>query len=343
MSIKMSIESAENFPVPRTIIGQHLREEQTKHPEATGALSEIVRDLEIVAKKVSYTVSTAGIAEVYGATGQTNIHGENVLKLDEQANILFKDILRANPNIAGFASEEEDDFVTFPNGEDRKYIIWFDPLDGSSNFDVNVSIGSIFSIYKRLSESGVVTQKDFLQKGDEQVCAGYFLYGSSTMFVYTTGDGVHGFTLDPSFGEFVLSAEHTNINTPETGKTYSVNESYSDRWDLNVASYVQYLKSRDASRCSARYIGSLVADFHRNLLKGGVFLYPADKGHPDGKLRLNCELNPLAFIAEQAGGAATNGTHRILDLKPHALHQRSPIIIGSRKDVELFNKFLQAE
>ena len=334
----MSIENIRNSFNPKRI-EDHLVEEQFRHLEATGAFTKIIGDLEFVSKSISHTVKIAGISEAYGHTGKSNIHGENVLKLDDQANQLFKDILRKNPYIAGFASEEEDDLVTFPNGEKRKYIIWFDPLDGSSNFDVNVSIGSIFSIYRRTSKPGIVTQEDFLQKGSEQVCAGYFLYGSSTMFVYTTGNGVNGFTLDPITGHFLLSDFHTDIKTPKTGNTYSANESYSCMWNADVLEYIKHLKTRKDARCSARYIGSLVADFHRNLLKGGVFLYPADKHYPDGKLRLNYELNPLAFIAEQADGAATNGKARILGLNPQTLHQRSPVIIGSKEDVELFDRF----
>lgn len=320
-------------------IGRHIRQEQEKHPEATGALTEIISDLQLVAKQVSRTVSRAGLAGIYGATEQINVQGEQVLKLDRQANLDFKGILRTNPHIAGYASEEEEGFVAFENGDSRKYIVWFDPLDGSSNFDVNVSIGSIFAIYRRISESETVTEHDFLQPGTEQVCAGYFLYGSSTMFVYTTGDGVYGFTLDPSMGEFILSPEHIGIKIPEVGGYYSTNESYSNLWTPEVNNYVQYLKSRENAPCSARYIGSLVADCHRNLIKGGVFIYPADKKHPQGKLRLCCELNPLAFIFEQAGGLATDGGNRILDLKPQKLHQRSPVVIGSKFEVELFKKF----
>lgn len=323
-----------------TNIQVHLRKEQSLHPEATGALTSILTDLSLVAKSVSYLVNTAGIKDAYGSTGRTNIQGEHVIKLDEEANEQFKGVLQLNPHVAGYASEEEDSFVSFPEGDKRKYIVWFDPLDGSSNFDTNVSIGSIFAIYNKISDRQCpVDEKDFLQKGCEQVCSGYFLYGSSTMFVYTAGNGVYGFTLNPSIGEFVLPNGYSQIQTPETGKIYSINEGYSHRWFSNVTQYINHLKTREENPCSARYIGSLVADFHRNLLKGGVFVYPRDRKNPDGKLRLTCELNPLSFIAEQAGGMATDGRNRILDIAPQLLHQRSPVVMGSRREVELFKNF----
>lgn len=319
---------------------EHLRTEQRLHPEATGALTSILTDLSRVAKSVSYLVNTAGIQNAYGSTGRTNIQGEVVLKLDDRANEQFKHVLRLNPYVAGYASEEEKSFVYFDDKQEGKYLVWFDPLDGSSNFDTNVSIGSIFAIYKRVSnKSGRIEEIDFLQKGSEQVCAGYFLYGSSTMLVYTTGHGVFGFTLDPSVGEFVLPDVYAQIRIPEYGKIYSVNEANEHTWLPEVRNYIQHLKTRAENRCGLRYVGSLVADFHRNMLKGGVFLYPADTAHIEGKLRLNCELNPLAFVTEQAGGLATDGTNRILDIQPISLHQRSPVIIGSRREVELFKNF----
>lgn len=323
-----------------TNIQVHFLEQQSIHPEATGALTTTLIGLSLVAKEVSYLVNTAGLKDIHGFTGETNIQGEKVLKLDECANEKFKSVLRGNPYVAGYASEEESTFVSFDQGPRRKYIVWSDPLDGSSNFDTGVSIGSIFGIYKRVSDiEAPVEEKDFLQRGKELVCAGYFLYGSSTQFVYTTGHGVYGFTLDPSIGEFVLPKDYSNIKTPEIAKTYSVNEGYSNRWSSQVTKYIQHLKSREDDPCSLRYIGSMVADFHRNLLKGGVFLYPADTKSPNGKLRICCELNPLAFIAEQAGGMATDGLHRILDIEPKELHQRSPVVIGSKREVELFKNF----
>ena len=323
-------------------IQDHLRTEERMHPEATGALTSILADLSRVAKSVSYLVNTAGLSDSYGQTGRVNIQGENVIKLDERANEQFKQILKLNPNVAGYASEEEDTFVPFNKDNRGKYIVWFDPLDGSSNFDTNVSIGSIFSIYQRKSpENQLVDKDDFLQQGVNQVCAGYFLYGTSTMFVYTTGNGVFGFTLDPNVGEFVLPNGYSEIKTPESGKIYSVNEANANRWNLEVVNYINNLKTRPENPCGARYVGSLVADFHRNLLKGGVFLYPGDSKNPNGKLRLNCELNPLAFIAEEAGGMATDGKNRILEIEPKELHQRCPVVIGSKNEVLLFGGYVK--
>lgn len=323
-------------------IQDHLRTEERMHPEATGALTSILADLSRVAKSVSYLVNTAGLSDSYGQTGRVNIQGENVIKLDERANEQFKQILKLNPNVAGYASEEEDTFVPFNKDNRGKYIVWFDPLDGSSNFDTNVSIGSIFSIYQRKSpENQLVDKNDFLQQGVNQVCAGYFLYGTSTMFVYTTGNGVFGFTLDPNVGEFVLPNGYSEIKTPESGKIYSVNEANANRWNLEVVNYINNLKTRSENPCGARYVGSLVADFHRNLLKGGVFLYPGDSKNPNGKLRLNCELNPLAFIAEEAGGMATDGKNRILEIEPQELHQRCPVVIGSKNEVLLFGGYVK--
>jgi len=337
MSVEAPISSKHSLPVN---IQEHLRKEERMHPEATGALTSILADLSRVAKSVSYLVNTAGLSDSYGQTGRVNIQGENVIKLDERANEQFKQILKSNPNVAGYASEEEDTFVPFNKDNRGKYIVWFDPLDGSSNFYTNVSIGSIFSIYQRKSpENQLANKDDFLQQGTKQVCAGYFLYGTSTMFVYTTGHGVFGFTLDPSVGEFVLPNGYSEIKTPEAGKIYSVNEANVNRWNLGVVNYINDLKTRPENPCSARYVGSLVADFHRNLLKGGVFLYPGDSKNPNGKLRLNCELNPLAFIAEQAGGMATDGKNRILEIEPRELHQRCPAVIGSKNEVLLFGEY----
>ncbi|MFA6814355.1 MAG: class 1 fructose-bisphosphatase [Candidatus Pacebacteria bacterium] len=325
--------NGENHALPINI-SDHLRREQLRHPEATGALSSILADLSRVAKEISYLVNTAGINGAYGSTGKINVQGESVIKLDEQANRQFKDILSNNPYVAGFASEEEMTFVPFAPDSRSKYVLWFDPLDGSSNFDTNVSIGSIFSIYQRVSDArGSVNESDFLQAGRAQVCSGYFLYGTSTMLVYTTGHGVYGFTLDPSVGEFVLPQDYAKIMMPESARTYSVNEAYRPLWSPRMVAFIDWLKTRNDDPCGARYVGSLVADFHRNLLKGGIFLYPQDEKHPSGKLRLNCELNPLAYIVEQAGGLATDGENNILDIQPSSLHQRSPVLIGSKNEV----------
>lgn len=319
-------------------IDEHLRKELSAvNPETAGAMTSILGDLSRVAKRVSYLVNTAGLTDALGKTGRRNIHKEEVIILDDMSNGEFKDVLLHNENVAGYASEEEPDFVAFPQDERGKYVVWFDPLDGSSNFDTNISIGSIFGIYRRLSsEKGLVEEADFLQKGSEQVCAGYFLYGTSTMFVYTVGNGVHALTLDPTVGEFALRDGSSKIEIPQVGKTYSINEAYSNRWTPQVAEYIDYLKTREEDPCSSRYVGSLVADFHRNLLKGGVYLYPG----PNAKLRINCELNPLSLIVEQAGGMASDGASRILDITPSALHQRSPVAIGSTQEVRLFEKYL---
>lgn len=324
-------------------IQAHLRAEQSSHPEATGALTSILNDLAVVAKLISHLVNTAGLQDMYGVTGATNVQGESVLKLDERANDQFKNILLENPNVAGFASEEEETFVSFSKSDGGRYVVWFDPLDGSSNFDTNVSIGSIFAIYRRVSaENDQVNENDFLQKGSEQVCSGYFLYGASTMFVYTTGHGVYGFTLNPNIGEFMLPDGYSQMRIPESGNIYSVNEGYSHRWSPKIREYIDSLKTRAKNPCSARYIGSLVADLHRTLRKGGAFLYPRDSKHPEGKLRLCCELNPLALLVEQAGGMATDGQTRILEIKPERLHQRSPVVMGSRDEVGQFNRLVSS-
>ncbi|MFA6007521.1 MAG: class 1 fructose-bisphosphatase [Candidatus Shapirobacteria bacterium] len=322
-------------------ISEHLRNQQELHPEATGALTSILADMTRVAKRISYLVNTAGLTDAFGYTGKTNAQGEQVIRLDERANEQFKNVLKNNHHVAGYASEEENSFVSFLPGVERKYVVWFDPLDGSSNFDTNVSIGSIFSIYRRVTDvNGPVEERDFLQKGSEQVCSGYFLYGTSTMFVYTTGDGVYGFTLDPSVGEFVLPESYSKIQIPERGMIYSVNEANSENWSARVKEYIHELKTRKEDPCSARYVGSLVADAHRNMLKGGVYLYPSDKKYPNGKLRVNCELNPLSFVTEQTGGKSINENGlRIMDIQPRTLHERSSVVIGSRREVELFSSF----
>lgn len=318
-------------------IRDFLRQQQAQHPEATGALTDILEDMARVAKGISYTVSTAGInPEILRATGDTNVQGEMVQALDEKANWQFKDVFSRNPHVAGYASEEDESFTPFAENINRRYILWFDPLDGSSNFAKNVSIGSIFSIYPRLSDPrGPVTATDFLQPGRNQVASGYFLYGPSTVLVYTAGDGVHNFTLDPSIGEFVLPRNFCRTTTPQQGKVYSINEGYRPRWFNETSEYVNQLQHEGYS---SRYIGSMVADIHRNLLDGGVYLYPADKKTPNGKLRLTCELFPLANIIEQAGGLANDGQNRILDIHPLEMHQRHPVVMGSKREVVLYQE-----
>lgn len=324
---------------PVTVI-EHLLLHQRESPMATGRFTRLLNELILAAKIISREVNKAGLVDVLGFTGETNVQGEEVFKLDEYANRVMIHRLERAGVLCAMASEENADLIeipsAFPVGE---YILIFDPLDGSSNIEGNVSIGTIFSIYRRKSPEGKsVTMADVLQKGSDQVAAGYFVYGSSTMMVYTTGRGAYGFTLDPSVGEFLLS--HPEIKIPERGKIYSVNESYWNHWDAPTRQVVSYFKSPDNERgqpYNMRYIGSLVADFHRNLLSGGVFMYPADNRDPKkprGKLRLMCEAAPLAMIVEAAGGMATDGKMRILDIEPQELHQRVPLFIGSKKDVE---------
>ncbi len=314
-----------------TTLTKCLLEEQRRHPKSTGNFTSLFSDLVVAAKLVSREVNKAGLINVLGATGERNTHGEEVQKLDELANTTILRAMEPGGHLAGMASEEmEDVYRIDPKYPRGCYLLVFDPLDGSSNIDVNISVGTIFSIL-RCDPGKDVTTEDFLRPGVEQVCAGYILYGSSTMFVYTTGHGVHGFTLDPSVGEFLLS--HENIRIPERGKIYSINEGNSERWFPGTRAYLEKVKS-DERGFTARYVGSLVSDFHRNLLKGGIFLYPPDRKSPKGKLRLMYEANPLAFIVEQAGGSASTGEQRILDIMPEGLHQRVPLIIGSRLDVE---------
>lgn len=317
------------MPVGMTLTA-FLLEEQRRFPGSTGNFTAMFSDLVVAAKVISCEVNKAGLIGILGAAGSKNVHGEEVQKLDELANSTLIKTMEHGGHLAAMASEEMEDIYKvdgrYPKGN---YLLLFDPLDGSSNIDVNISVGTIFSVYR--TDSSDVTAKDFFRPGVEQVAAGYVLYGSSTMLVYTTGHGVHGFTLDPSVGEFLLS--HENISIPEKGKIYSINEGNSKYWLSGTSVYIERLKASEKGY-SARYVGSLVADFHRNLLKGGVFLYPADKKSKNGKLRLLYEANPLAFICEQAGGAASNGEKRILEVVPGELHQRIPLIIGSKADVE---------
>ena len=303
-------------------------------PNATGELSGLLRDMGLAAKRVNVEVNKAGLVDILGDAGAINVQGEDVKKLDVFANNQFTGVLQHGISCAGIASEELDEYVAFDDAVSRnsKYVCLYDPLDGSGNIDVNVSIGTIFSVYRRVSPKGTVaTEADFLQPGRMQVAAGYIVYGSSTMLVYATRRGVNGFTLDPSIGEFCLS--HPNIKCPEFGKIYSVNHGNFFQYDQNVQKYITVCqkKNRDTGGpYTQRYIGSMVADVHRNLIKGGIFMYPGTIEKPKGKLRLLYECNPFAFIVEVAGGRATNGKERILDVQPTELHQRSSLYIGSR-------------
>lgn len=316
-------------------LSQFIADQQSNHPEATGDLSKIFRDIKFAAKIVNKDVRKAGLADILGEHGTVNVQGEDVKKLDMIANEEFKSSLTLGGDCCAIISEEEEGIHEIENtlNPDAKYIVAMDPLDGSSNIDVNGPIGTIFSIYKRLSPVGTeVTMEDVLQKGTAQVAAGYVLYGSSTMLVYTTGNGVNAFTLDASIGDFCLS--HPDIQIPEDGKIYSVNEGNYDQFSDGVKSYIDYCRdSVNKKPYSARYIGSMVADFHRNLLKGGIFLYPATTSAPKGKLRLMFECNPMAFITEQAGGIATTGDQRIMEVEPTEIHQRVPTFMGSKNMV----------
>ncbi|MBU0485285.1 MAG: class 1 fructose-bisphosphatase [Proteobacteria bacterium] len=327
-------------------VSRHIMDSQRLHPKATGELSGLLTELIVAAKTISAEVNMAGLADILGMSGDVNIQGEYVQKLDEFANTTIKRRMANCGYICIMASEEEADAIPATEGCEGKYTLAFDPLDGSSNIDVNVSIGTIFSIHRADTDGkSAGSESDLLQKGSKQVAAGYIIYGSSTMLVYTTGEGVHGFTLDPSVGEFYLS--HSNIKMPEKSKYYSVNEGNTRYWTEELLQYVNYLKDEDRATgrpYSARYIGSLMADFHRNLIAGGIFLYPRDKKSPiksTGKLRLLYEAAPLAFIAEQAGGRAiTDDGRDIMGIQPTSLHQRVPLIIGSKHDVDMAEKFL---
>jgi fructose-1,6-bisphosphatase I len=324
-------------------LGRHIIEEQEKYEGATGELSKLLHDLSLAAKVISLEVNKAGLVDIIGFTGDDNVHGEQVKKLDMLAHDMLIKAMDHGGHLCVMASEEEEDIIQIPHKFNiGKYVLLFDPLDGSSNIDANISIGTIFSIYRRVSPDGKPgTMKDCLQQGIHQVAAGYVIYGSSTMLVYTAGSGVHGFTLDPAFGEFLLS--HPNIQTPKKSKIYSINEGNYLYWHPGLKKYIKYLQEEDKASnrpYSSRYIGSMVADIHRNLLYGGIFMYPADSRSPHGKLRLQYECNPMAFIVEQAGGRATNGKERILEIQPEKLHQRVPIFIGSEEDVKTVEKFM---
>ena len=327
-------------------LSRHIIDQQHLYPEATGEFTNLMNDICFAAKRISYHTNKAGLLDVLGEMGMINVQGEIVQKLDVFAHETMVKALDHGGNLCCMVSEEEEKIIPIPEKYPiGKYVCLFDPLDGSSNIDANVSVGTIFSIYKRVTDHGRPGQvKDCLQPGEAQICAGYVIYGSSTMLVYTTGNGVHGFTLDPSYGEFVLS--HPNIKIPSKANIYSVNESNFDYWEENIKSYIRYVKATDKRTnrpLNSRYIGSMVADIHRNLLYGGIFLYPASSRSPEGKLRLTYEANPMAFILKQAGGRASTGYCDILPLVPEDIHQRVPLFIGSAYDVTMVEEFIQGK
>jgi len=325
---------------------RHIIEEERKHPDATGELSRLLSDLSIAAKVISREVNQAGLIDILGFTGNQNVHGEAVKKLDVYAHEMLYKAMDHGGHLAVMASEEDEDIIHIPpQHRIGKYVLLFDPLDGSSNIDVNVSIGTIFSIYRRKSEgNGPGTLEDCTQKGLLQEVAGYILYGSSTVMVYTTGHGVHGFTLDPSIGEFILS--HENIRIPKKGRIYSINEGNYKYWHPGLKRYIKWLQEEDTETnrpYSTRYIGSMVSDVHRTLFYGGIFMYPADSRNPSGKLRLMYECNPMAMIVENAGGLALDGSKRVLEIEPHSLHERTPVFLGSEFDVKMVAAFMADE
>ncbi|TVZ56709.1 fructose-1,6-bisphosphatase I [Lutibacter sp. Hel_I_33_5] len=324
-------------------LGEFIIENQTSFKYTSGELSRLINSIRLAAKVVNYEVNKAGLVDIIGNAGDTNIQGEDQQKLDVYANDKFIQTLINRNIVCGIASEEEDDFISINSQDENhqnKYVVLIDPLDGSSNIDVNVSVGTIFSIYRRVTPVGTPVQlEDFLQEGNQQVAAGYIVYGTSTMLVYTTGHGVNGFTLNPAIGTFYLS--HPNMEFPEDGKIYSVNEGNYIHFPSGVKKYIKYCQEEEGERpYTSRYIGSLVSDFHRNMIKGGIYLYPKSSKSTEGKLRLLYECNPMAFIAEQANGKASDGFMRIMDIKPKELHQRVPFICGSKNMVEKAEYFM---
>ncbi len=334
MDVNRKVQTLDEFTI------QQMRD----FPHATGELASLLRDIGLASKRVNVEVNKAGLVDILGDAGTINVQGEDVKKLDVYANNQFMGVLKHGISCGGIASEELDDFFAFddPVSNNSKYVCLFDPLDGSGNIDTNVSIGTIFSVYRRVTEKGTpVTREDFLQPGRNQVAAGYIVYGSSTMLVYATRRGVNGFTLDPSIGEFTMS--HPNIKCPDFGKIYSVNHGNFFQYEESVKKYITACQKKDKTNggpYTQRYIGSMVADVHRNLIKGGIFMYPGTIDKPKGKLRLLYECNPFAFIVEVAGGKATNGKQRILDIVPTELHQRSALFIGSNGMMEELETFL---
>ena len=326
-------------------LGEFIIENQSSFKYSSGELSRLINSIRLAAKVVNYEVNKAGLVDVLGLVGDTNIQGEDQQKLDVYANEKFIQTLVNRNIVCGIASEEEDDFISINSSDNKhqnKYVVLMDPLDGSSNIDVNVSVGTIFSIYRRVTPVGTpVKLQDFLQKGNEQVAAGYIIYGTSTMLVYTTGDGVNGFTLNPAIGTFYLS--HPQIKFPNEGTIYSVNEGNYIHFPQGIKNYIKYCQMEENNRpYTSRYIGSLVSDFHRNMIKGGIYLYPTSTKNPQGKLRLLYECNPMAFLAEQASGKASDGSSRIMDIIPTELHQRVPFVCGSMSMVEKAESFVRA-
>lgn len=326
-------------------LGEFIIKKQNDFPHASGDLSSLLSSIKLAAQIVNREINKAGLVDITGAIGTENVQGEAQQKLDVYANEKFKAALEARDQVCGVASEEEDNLVVFDKdlNKNAKYVVLMDPLDGSSNIDVNVSVGTIFSIYRRMSPVGTPPiEADFLQPGSQQVAAGYVIYGSSTMLVYTTGAGVNGFTYDPSLGTFCLS--HPDMMIPKDGRIYSINEGYYIRFPEGVKQYIKYCQEnvpKDNRPYISRYIGSLVSDFHRNLLKGGIYLYPSSLTYPQGKLRLLYECNPIAFLMEQAGGIASTGHERILDIIPEQLHQRTPFFVGSTNMMNKLHEFLE--
>ncbi|WP_392560159.1 class 1 fructose-bisphosphatase [Orbus mooreae] len=325
-------------------LGEFIIEKQHEFPHATGELTALLSAIKLGAKIINRDINKAGLIDILGESGLSNIQGEQQMKLDAFANDALKAALEARGVVAGIASEEEDNLVIFGKEKSThgKYVVLMDPLDGSSNIDVNVSVGTIFSIYHRITPIGTpITEDDFLQPGHKQVAAGYIIYGSSTMLVYTTGCGVNAFTYDPSIGVFCLS--HENVHFPQSGNIYSINEGYYSKFPAGVKKYIKYCQEEDKTTnrpYTSRYIGSLVSDFHRNLLKGGIYIYPNTAQYPNGKLRLLYEANPIALLAEQAGGKASDGYQRILDITPTKLHQRTPFFVGVQHMVDDAEKFM---
>lgn len=326
-------------------LGEFIIENQAAFQYSSGELSKLINAIRLAAKVVNHEVNKAGLVDILGTAGDTNIQGENQQKLDVLANEKFIQTLKNREIVCGIASEEEEDFISVNSQDEQhqnKYVVLIDPLDGSSNIDVNVSVGTIFSVYRRITPIGTpVTLDDFLQPGIRQVAAGYIIYGTSTMLVYTTGHGVNGFTLNPAIGTFYLS--HPNMMFPETGKIYSINEGNYIHFPQGVKDYIKYCQREEGDRpYTSRYIGSLVSDFHRNMIKGGIYIYPKSSINSDGKLRLLYECNPMAFLAEQAGGKASNGFGRIMEIEPRELHQRVPFFCGSSLMVEKAESFMAA-
>ena len=329
---------------PKKTLGEFIIDNQNQFEYSTGELSRLLNAIRLASKAVNHEVNKAGLVDIIGATDQINHSDETQQKLDVFANHAFKRALINRDIVCGFASEEEENFISIPstNGNNNNnYVVLVDPLDGSSNIDTNVSVGTIFSIYRRLSSNtSTVSVSDFLQKGTQQVAAGYVLYGTSTMLVYTTGHGVNGFTLNPALGTFYLS--HPNLKFPKSGNIYSINEGNYVHFPDGIKKYIKYCQENiDGRPYTSRYIGSLVSDFHRNLIKGGIYLYPPTSQHSNGKLRLLYECNPIAFLAEQAGGAASNGTKRVMEVEPKELHQRTPFYCGNIGMVQRIESFLR--